>query len=142
LFSYQASRLPEFQTANRGHKPTTTSTNTKKHAWHKLFLSTNSSDSTVTTQHMVSIDWQSEQCQAFSNIRNDFFQMRDRLRATDKNYKVAKLKTANHFWKFCFGDEIPFQSPLSSLETTDQEQTQNPLPTMKKMITLTQVLVE
>jgi len=65
--------------------------------------------------------------------------MRDRLRITDKKYKNAKLKTADNYWKFCFGNDIPFQSPLSSLETDDQQQIQNPLPTMAKMITLTQV---
>ncbi len=61
--------------------------------------------------------------------------MRDRLRIIDKSYKVAKLINANHFWKFCFGNEIPFQSPLSSLKIED------PIPTMKKMITLTQVFI-
>ncbi len=136
MFSFQASKLPEFQTATKGNKQVKTSANTKKHAWHKLFSSTNPSSSIVITKHIVSIDWQNEQCQTFSNIRNDFFQMRDRLRIIDKNYKVAKLINANHFWKFCFGNEIPFQSTLSSLEI---EQTQNLLPTMKKMITLTQV---
>ena len=65
--------------------------------------------------------------------------MRDRLRKIDKKYKVAKLKNANNYWKFCFGNDIPYQSPLSSLEIDEQQQTQNPLPTMTKMITLTQV---
>jgi hypothetical protein len=60
--------------------------------------------------------------------------MRDRLRLINKNYKVAKLKNANNYWKFCFGNDIPFQSPLSSLEFAE-----NLLPTMTKMITLTQV---
>jgi hypothetical protein len=59
--------------------------------------------------------------------------MRDRLRSTNNNYKVAKLKNANNYWKFCFGDNIPYQS----LQTDDQ--IENPLPTMTKMITLTQV---
>jgi hypothetical protein len=63
--------------------------------------------------------------------------MRDRLRILDKKYKSAKLKNANNYWKFCFGNDIPYQSPLSSLET--DEQIENPLPTMTKMITLTQV---
>jgi len=62
--------------------------------------------------------------------------MRDRLRIIDKKYKVAKLKNANNYWKFCFGNDIPFQS---SLEFNDQQQIQSPLPTMTKMITLTQV---
>ncbi len=65
--------------------------------------------------------------------------MRDRLRITDKKYKVAKLKNATNYWKFCFGNDIPYQSPLSSLEVDDQQQIQNLLPTMTKMITLTQV---
>jgi len=65
--------------------------------------------------------------------------MRDRLRITDKKYKVAKLKNAINYWKFCFGNDIPYQSPLSSLEVDDQQQIQNLLPTMTKMITLTQV---
>jgi hypothetical protein len=65
--------------------------------------------------------------------------MRDRLRITDKKYKVAKLKNATNYWIFCFGNDIPYQSPLSSLEVDDQQQIQNLLPTMTKMITLTQV---
>jgi hypothetical protein len=61
--------------------------------------------------------------------------MRDRLRITDRKYQVARLKNANQFWKFCFGNEIPFQSSLE----IDNQQTENSLPTMTKMITLTQV---
>ena len=63
--------------------------------------------------------------------------MRDKLRLKTKKGKSEKLKNATHYWKFCFGNDIPYQSPLSSLET--DEQTSNPLPTMTKMITLTQV---
>jgi hypothetical protein len=85
------------------------------------------------------MDWQNEQSGTFSTIRNDYFLMRDRLRSKDKKSKGAKLKNANNYWKFCFGNDIPFQSPLSSFETDDQQQIQNPLPTMTKMITLTQV---
>ena len=65
--------------------------------------------------------------------------MRDRLRTTDKKYRVARLRNANDYWKFCFGTDIPFQSPLSCLETEDPSKTESPLPTMTKMITLTQV---
>jgi hypothetical protein len=61
--------------------------------------------------------------------------MRDRLRITNKKYKIVKLKNANNYWTFCFGDDIPYQSSLTSLE-----ETQNLFPTMTKMITLTQVL--
>ena len=93
----------------------------------------------ISVKHNVPVEWQNEQCASFSNVRNDFFQMRDRLRRTDKNYKVAELKKANDYWIFCFGHDIPFLSSLSSLETNDQIQIQNLLPTMKRMITLTQV---
>lgn len=91
----------------------------------------------VMNKHTVSLDWQTEQCQAFSDVRNDYFLMRDRLRKNDRNYKSMKLKNGNGFWKFCFGNEIPFQSSLPILEVEDQQS--NLLPTMKKMITLTQV---
>ena len=87
----------------------------------------------MTSKHIVSMDWQNEQCQAFSNVRNDYFLMRDRLRKNDRNYKMAKLKNATAYWKFCFGTDIPFQSSLTTFEMNDL------LPTMTKMITLTQV---
>ncbi len=93
----------------------------------------------IMAKHIVPIDWQNEQCTSFSTTRSEFFQMRDRLRLTNKKYKSIKLKTAHHYWKFCFGDEIPFQSPLPSLEMDEQQQASNPLPTMSKMISLTQV---
>ena len=85
------------------------------------------------------MDWQNKECRTFSEVRNSFFEMRDRLRAGNKKYKNTKLKTANHYWKFCFGDEVPFQSPLSSLEADEQQQMQNLFPTITKMSILTQV---
>lgn len=97
--------------------------------------SSTTSNTNQTITHIVSIDWQNEQCKSFSDIRNDYFPMRDRLRLTDKKYKSIRLKNANNYWKFCFGDDIPYQS---SLEINDQ--TQNQFPTMMKMISLTQVL--
>ncbi|CAF0841668.1 unnamed protein product [Adineta steineri] len=138
---FQASQLPDFQTATQRKKRNTTSSTSKNHAWHKLFPSTTANTTTtsdIPIKHIVSIDWQNEQCKLFSDVRNDFFQMRDRLRIANKKYKNAKLKSANNYWKFCFGDDTPFQSPLPSLEIDDQQQTQNSLPTMTKMITLTQ----
>ncbi|UJR15183.1 hypothetical protein I4U23_002144 [Adineta vaga] len=134
---FQASRLPDFQKANERRKRPTQSSNLRNHAWHKLFSTTDSA-SQETTKHFVPIDWQNEQCRIFSEVRNDFFDMRDRIRAGNKKYKNTKLKSANHYWKFCFGDDIPFQSPLSSLETDEQQQIQNPFPTMTKMSILTQ----
>ncbi|CAF1057650.1 unnamed protein product [Rotaria sordida] len=134
---FQASQLPNFQTTTKTDQNQTTSSNSKKHAWHKLFSSTNTIPN-ITTKHIVSNDWQNEQCLTFSNVRNDFFQMRDRLRIIDKKYRIAKLKNVNDYWKFCFGNNIPFQSSLSSLEIDDQSKIQNPLPTMTTMITLTQ----
>ncbi|CAF3609487.1 unnamed protein product, partial [Rotaria sp. Silwood2] len=135
---FQASQLPNFQKSTKADQSLTTSSNSKKHAWHKLFSSTDTV-SNVITKHIVSNDWQNEQCLEFSNVRNDFILMRDRLRITDKKYRVAKLKNINDYWKFCFGNDISFQFPLSPLETDDQSKTQNSLPTMTKMITLTQV---
>lgn len=83
------------------------------------------------------MEWQNEQCTSFSGIRDDYFQARDRLRKTDKNYKMAKLKSASNYWKFCFGPDIPFLSPLPSVE--QDEQAQNHLPTITRMMTLNQV---
>ena len=136
MFSYQSSRLPDFQTATKDIRKDADSNSAKKHAWHKLFSGGNP-NSMVMNKHTVSLDWQNEQCQVFSDVRNDYFQMRDRLRKSDRNYKSTKLKNGNSFWKFCFGDEIPLQSSLPTLGVEDQQS--NLLPTMTKMITLTQV---
>ncbi|CAF3678061.1 unnamed protein product [Rotaria sp. Silwood1] len=134
---FEASQLPNFQTATKTNQNLTTSSKSKKHAWLKLFSSTNTIPD-VPIKHIISNDWQNEQCLAFSNVRNDFFQMRDQLRIINKKYRIVKLKNINDYWKFCFGNDIPFQSPLSSLEIDEQLQIQNPLPTMTKMISLTQ----
>lgn len=136
MFSYQSARLPDFQTATKDSRKDAESNSRKQHAWHKLFTGTDSS-STVMNKHTVSLEWQNEQCQAFSDVRNDYFQMRDRLRKLNRNSKATKLKNTNHFWKFCFGNDIPFQSSLPTLELQDHQSTL--LPTMMKMITLTQV---
>ncbi|CAF1067196.1 unnamed protein product [Rotaria sp. Silwood1] len=136
---FEASKLPNFQTATKTNQNLTTSSKSKKHAWLKLFSSTNTIPD-VPIKHIISNDWQNEQCLAFSNVRNDFFQMRDQLRIINKKYRIVKLKNINDYWKFCFGNDIPFQSPLSSLEIDEQLQIQNPLPTMTKMISLTQAL--
>ncbi|CAF3983748.1 unnamed protein product [Rotaria magnacalcarata] len=96
-------------------------------------MTTNTS-SNVTEKHIVSTEWQNEQSLSFSNVRNDYFQMRDRLRARTKKNPAPRLRTANDYWKFCFDDNIQ----LSFLETDDQSDTQHPLPTMAKMIILSQ----
>lgn len=88
-------------------------------------------------KHLVSIDWQKEQCNEFSNVRNDFFKMRDRLRTNSKsNFRATRLRSANNYWTLCFGNDIPFQSSLS---LDDQLNEQSSLPTMTKMISLSQV---
>ncbi|CAF0975316.1 unnamed protein product [Adineta ricciae] len=130
---FQASQLPDFRSDSEKQRRVSKSSNTKNHAWHKLFSTAN-----PTAKYVVPMDWQNEECRTFSEVRNSFFEMRDRLRAANKKYKNTKLKTANHYWKFCFGDEIPFQSPLSSLEADEQQQMQNSFPTITKMSILTQ----
>jgi len=63
--------------------------------------------------------------------------MRDRLRTKNSKYKTLKLRNANQYWKFCFEEQQPVQ--IDDFNLDQQEQIQNPLPTMTKMITLTQV---
>ena len=56
-------------------------------------------------------------------MRNDFFRIRDQLRIINTEYKSIKFKTANDYWKFCFGDNIPYhQTSLLSFETNNQGQ--------------------
>ncbi|CAF3309817.1 unnamed protein product [Rotaria socialis] len=131
---FQASQLPTFQAASKADKNLGTSASSKTHAWHKLFSMTTNTSSNVTEKHIVSTEWQNEQSLSFSNVRNDYFQMRDRLRARTKKTSAPRLRTANDYWKFCFDDN----SQLSFLETDDQSDTQHPLPTMAKMIILSQ----
>ncbi|CAF0828582.1 unnamed protein product, partial [Didymodactylos carnosus] len=90
-------------------------------------------ESKETTVKTISTEWQNEQCKMFSNTRNQFYLMRDKLRSK-KNFKITKLKNINSYWKFCFGDNVPVQSILS-LDTFEKYTV---LPTMSKMISLTQ----
>ncbi|CAF3635227.1 unnamed protein product [Rotaria sp. Silwood1] len=87
---FEASKLPNFQTATKTNQNLTTSSKSKKHAWLKLFSSTNTIPD-VPIKHIISNDWQNEQCLAFSNVRNDFFQMRDQLRIINKKYRIPQL---------------------------------------------------
>ena len=144
-FSYQASRLPDFRTATDDRRRIKESTHTKKHPWHRLFSDGSSSQAGggtttgVALDHSVSMDWQNEQCASFSDVRNAYFPMRDRLRRKHKSFRTAKLKSPMNYWKFCFGPDVPFQSALSALDGDDSPSAPIPLPTMTKIIVLTQV---
>lgn len=64
--------------------------------------------------------------------------MRDRFRLTANKSRSVKLRNTNDYWKFCFGNDIPFQSSLSVLE--NETKTDESLPTIRKMMNLTQVV--